>query len=49
MEIDWMREIRGIIDLGSESYERRVNRVALKMTGLAIFVGVVFWILFKRS
>ena len=42
MKIDWAKEIGSIVDLGSESYERRVTRTALKVGAVVLFI-LVAW------
>ena len=47
MIIDWGKEIRELVDMGSESYERKVTRIFLKAAAIVLFV-VVAWKLIQR-
>ena len=40
--IDWGKYVRDIVDLGSESYERKQMRIVLKAACVAVFVIVVW-------
>lgn len=42
MSIDWERHFRELVDLGSETYEQRVERMALKIAGIVLFL-IVAW------
>ena len=46
MALDLGNALRSIIDYGSESYETRTTRMALKIGAIALFVLVV-WKLLK--
>ncbi len=46
MSIDWNKYIRDIVDLGSESYEQRMTKLAIKIGCVALFV-IVVWRLLK--
>lgn len=46
MSIDWAKEIRSIVDLGSVSYEQRVTRTAIKIGAIALFI-IVAWKVIK--
>lgn len=48
MSIDWTSEVRSIVDLGSESYERKLTRIILKGGAVALFVVFVGILAFKR-
>jgi len=42
MSINWGGYIRDVIDLGSESYEKRVGKLILQAGAFLIF-GIVLW------
>ena len=42
MKIDWNKYVRDLVDLGSESYERKQMRIVLKVACVAVFVVVVW-------
>jgi hypothetical protein len=46
MALDLQNAFRKLIDYGSESYETRITRTALKIGAIALFVLVV-WKLLK--
>jgi hypothetical protein len=46
MALDLQNVLVGIIDQGSESYESRTTRLALKIGAIALFV-IVVWKLLK--
>lgn len=43
--IDWEKHLKEIVDLGSESYETRITRTALKVGAVVLFLVVVWKVL----
>ena len=48
MSIDWTGAVKSVVDLGSESWERKTTRLILKAGAVALFVLFV-WKLTQRG
>jgi hypothetical protein len=43
--VDWEKHLKSFIDLGSESYETKATRMALKIGAVVLFLIVVWKVL----
>lgn len=49
IHLDLQNYVRQFVDMGSESYEKKTMRVAIKFTALALFVLLVWKLLIRRG